>query len=126
MWFNTASRLEELTKTYRVPILTSETTLNIDPEVPRTFAHRYLGRVPIKGKLESLKVYEVLDSSDEYFEAKYDNRELFSQAVQAQEEGDSKQKSEALPGISVQKSKRQSFIPLCKGLSSDPKLVKQP
>jgi adenylate cyclase len=87
---NTASRLEDLTKTYRVPILTSEHTLNIDPDVKNTFAHRYLGSVPVKGKLEILKIYEVFDPSDEYFEAKYDHRELFSQAVKAQESGDTK------------------------------------
>jgi adenylate cyclase len=61
---NTASRLESLTKHYKVNILLSEASLNnlVNPEA---FHLRHLGSVQVKGKLEPISIHECINSSDE-------------------------------------------------------------
>jgi len=85
---NTASRLEALTKTYGVPIITSKNTLDAHPEINENFVTRYLGSVPVKGKKDLLGLYEILDNLDPYHEAKVRNLKLFSRALKKWEKGE--------------------------------------
>jgi two-component system sensor histidine kinase ChiS len=55
---NIASRLEGLTKRYRVPILISEQTLQALGD-PARYNCRFLDRVQVKGKTELISVFEV-------------------------------------------------------------------
>jgi adenylate cyclase len=55
---NLASRLEGLCKQYGVTVLVSETIL---ADVGDEFAFRFIDRVAVKGKRESVRVYELLD-----------------------------------------------------------------
>ncbi len=61
---NTASRLESLTKFYKVDILLSEASVNnlIDSNA---FHLRNLGHVQLKGKVEATKIIECFNGSDE-------------------------------------------------------------
>jgi len=54
---NLASRLEGLCKQYGVTVLVSEAIVT---EVESEFAFRFLDRVAVKGKAESVRVYELL------------------------------------------------------------------
>ncbi|MDB4285793.1 response regulator [bacterium] len=57
---NTAARLEGLTKIYGGHLLLSGATLS-EIEDFSAFAHRYLGEVQVKGKNESIALYEVFE-----------------------------------------------------------------
>lgn len=61
---NTASRIESLTKYYKVGILLSEVTLQ-KIQHPEIFHLRYLGKVQVKGKLASIGIYECFSSDSE-------------------------------------------------------------
>jgi len=63
---NTASRIESLTKYYKVRILLSEITLQ-QIQHPEKFHLRYLGKVQVKGKQSSIGIYECFrsDSTDQ-------------------------------------------------------------
>jgi adenylate cyclase len=61
---NTASRLEGLTKYYKGNILLSETSLKNIPDVTG-FYLRHLGKVQLKGKIESTSIYECFNGNDE-------------------------------------------------------------
>ena len=61
---NTASRIESLTKYYKVRILLSETTLQ-QIQHPENFHLRYLGKVQVKGKQSSIGIYECFSSDSE-------------------------------------------------------------
>jgi len=56
---NIASRIEGLTKHYHAGIIVSEET--IQKLSNGHFYHRYLGEVRVKGKLKSVRVYEILN-----------------------------------------------------------------
>ena len=60
---NSASRLESLTKHYKVDILLSEASVNnlVDPSA---FHIRHLGPVQLKGKMEAIRIYECFNGSD--------------------------------------------------------------
>jgi adenylate cyclase len=59
---NTASRLESLTKHYKESILLSQASVK-DLTHPESFHLRYLGTVQLKGKHESIGVYECFDDN---------------------------------------------------------------
>ncbi len=61
---NLASRLEGLTKMYGSSIIVSQETL-IRAEDPMTYSHRYLDAVKVKGKRESVYIFELLDGEPE-------------------------------------------------------------
>jgi class 3 adenylate cyclase len=61
---NTASRIESLTKYYKVNILISETTLQ-QIRHPEIFHLRYLGKVQVKGKQSSIGIHECFSSDGE-------------------------------------------------------------
>ncbi len=61
---NTASRIESLTKYYKVKILLSEVTLH-QIQHPENFHLRYLGKVQVKGKQSSIGIHECFSSDSE-------------------------------------------------------------
>jgi len=82
---NTSSRIEGLTKVYRIPIIISQATLAADPLLADSVPHRYLGIMKVKGKEKGLALYEVLDPNDPLFAAKLDHKDLFEAAVRGLE-----------------------------------------
>ena len=80
---NTASRLEQLTKHFGVSILVSDTVIN-NLENKEIYGLRYLGLVQVKGKQESIKIYECFDGEDgETKRKKKATKELFNEGVVA-------------------------------------------
>ncbi len=65
---NLASRLESLTKTYRVKIIVGEKTYEM---TKGRFSFRLLDRVKVKGKEKSVQIYEPLSGVDQEFLAKH-------------------------------------------------------
>jgi class 3 adenylate cyclase len=61
---NIASRLESLTKYYKGNILLSAATLK-NIANPEAFYLRHLGSVQLKGKIESISIYECFNGGDE-------------------------------------------------------------
>jgi len=59
---NLASRLEELTKAYNVPLIISET---VEEQVNKDYKSRILDRVKVVGKTEAINIYTVRDSLTE-------------------------------------------------------------
>jgi two-component system sensor histidine kinase ChiS len=60
---NLASRVESLTKTYRVPLLITEQTY-VALHDPAGFSVRRIDRVLVQGKSQPVVLYEVLDADD--------------------------------------------------------------
>lgn len=60
---NVASRLEGLSKLFSAPIVTSDRVIQSLME-PESFRYRFLGRVRVKGRSESVSVFELFDKSD--------------------------------------------------------------
>jgi class 3 adenylate cyclase len=72
---NTAARMEELTKTYGARIICSE---NVRRELGDEFRIRFLDSVQVRGKKESIAIYEVFDSDDPWrLQAKLQTLEVF-------------------------------------------------
>ncbi|MBI2750101.1 MAG: guanylate cyclase [Burkholderiales bacterium] len=85
---NLASRLEALTKVFNVPLLISEHTL-YSLEHPDQFAVRFIARSQVKGKNESLSIYEVFDADPPALrEAKLRTRKRFEEALAFYHTGD--------------------------------------
>ncbi|MCR9141029.1 MAG: adenylate/guanylate cyclase domain-containing protein [bacterium] len=59
---NTAARIEGLTRAYGVGLLVSGTVRKLLQESGEDFAQRLLGRVRVKGRRESVEIYELLDA----------------------------------------------------------------
>ncbi|MEM7016188.1 MAG: adenylate/guanylate cyclase domain-containing protein, partial [Pseudomonadota bacterium] len=74
---NLASRLEGLTKQYGVELVVSESTKAAAPE----FVYRELDKVRVKGKLEPVKIYEVMGSQKTVSEAMLQEVEVHHQAL---------------------------------------------
>jgi len=78
---NVSSRMEGLTKKYRVPILVSEDTL-IALSDPSKYCIRFIDRVSVKGRIRPISVYEVFDADEpEMIDAKLAGLEVFEQAI---------------------------------------------
>ena len=78
---NLASRIEELTKIYQIPLLISEYTF-ARLQFKNDYAIRLIDRVQVKGRLESVSVYEVFNAdSPESFLAKQTTLSRFTEAV---------------------------------------------
>lgn len=78
---NLASRLEDMSKTFEVPLLISEHTLHslIDPD---KYSIRFLARNRVKGKQEAQSVYEVFDGDPPAMRAaKLRTRKRFEEAM---------------------------------------------
>jgi two-component system sensor histidine kinase ChiS len=78
---NLASRLEGLTKNYRVSLLISHQTF-LKLENPNNYAIRLIDRVQVKGKSEMVTVFEVFDADPpEIKAAKLLTQSAFEQAI---------------------------------------------
>ncbi|AMW27945.1 CHASE3 domain-containing protein [Arthrospira platensis] len=78
---NLASRIEQLTKVYRVPLLISESTF-VKLKHPHNYGIRLVDKVQVKGRSEIVKVYEVFNH--DFFpelSAKLSNLSVFSEGV---------------------------------------------
>ncbi|MCU0543537.1 MAG: response regulator [Oscillatoriaceae cyanobacterium Prado104] len=80
---NLASRLEGLTKEYRVPLLISDRTFR-ELKNPENYRIRWIDRVRVKGKSEQVAVYEVFDADPpELCEKKLAAQSNFESAIVA-------------------------------------------
>ncbi|MFP4362951.1 MAG: ATP-binding protein [Spirochaetia bacterium] len=78
---NTAARLEELTKALGAKILISGETF-IQLEDPTRYNYRFLGKIRIKGKMESVTVFEVFEGETvQIIEKKRSSQRPFEEAV---------------------------------------------
>jgi adenylate cyclase len=78
---NTASRLEGLTKHYKVNILLSQSCVN-ELGDPDDFHLRHLGRVQLKGKQDATRIYECFNgNSDHEIEKRLHALPLFKQGM---------------------------------------------
>jgi len=85
---NLASRIEQLTKLYRVRALIAEHTERSLMQ-PDAFAIRLIDRVTVKGKSNSVEIFEIIDAeTPERRAAKLASRESLNCAMQAFFDGD--------------------------------------
>jgi two-component system sensor histidine kinase ChiS len=78
---NLASRLQGLTKVYGVSLIVSNHVL-FGLDDPNRYGYRFLDKVKVKGKEESVSVYEVFDADPpELVEQKKRTREAFEKGV---------------------------------------------
>lgn len=79
---NLASRLEGLTRIYRVSIIISEQTLaRLDEK--HAYRYRFVDKVQVKGKQKAVAVYEIYDGDKaEEIELKLKTRDLFEEGLQ--------------------------------------------
>lgn len=78
---NLSSRIENLTKNYKVPLLITHHTF-IALKNPANYAIRMIDSIQVKGKEELITVYEVFDSDTENLKAaKLATLDLFNQAM---------------------------------------------
>ncbi len=78
---NLASRVEGLTKVYGAPVIITEKTL-LRLENPERYGYRMLDRVNVKGKKETVSVYEIFDADPrESAELKRKSRADFEKAI---------------------------------------------
>jgi two-component system sensor histidine kinase ChiS len=61
---NLASRVESLTKAFRVSLAISEETFK-KLEDPGAYQYRFVGKVRVKGKSEPVSIFEIFDGIDE-------------------------------------------------------------
>lgn len=79
---NLASRMEGLTKFYGSRLLLSEDTFRTLKD-PEAFAHRFLGKVQVKGKEQAIGVYEIFDlEGNPLDKPKWQNRDIFQSALE--------------------------------------------
>lgn len=85
---NLASRLESLTKRFGVPLIISENTLN-SLEDKEAYHQRFLGSVKVKGRSQSVNVYEVFEGdSNDSIEKKLRSKPLFEDAIRSYQQKD--------------------------------------
>ncbi|MGE3728860.1 MAG: ATP-binding protein, partial [Candidatus Sericytochromatia bacterium] len=78
---NTAARLEGLTKLYGSQLIISEQTRSKLSQ-PEKYSMRHLGWVRVKGKIQSISIFEIFDAGMvEDFTARFRSLDLFEQAV---------------------------------------------
>lgn len=78
---NLASRLEELTKKYAVPLLISQQTF-LRLNNPNNYAFRIIDKVAVKGKSEMVSVFEIFDADPpESRDAKLKTKTQFESAL---------------------------------------------
>ena len=78
---NLCSRIESLTKSYKIELLIGEDTYNdLSPE--RKKYTRFVDRVLVKGKLKQQSIYEVFEMDDEHVrEHKCNSKDIFEEAL---------------------------------------------
>jgi two-component system sensor histidine kinase ChiS len=78
---NLASRLEGLTKVYGAPVIISEDAL-IKLKNPNKFNYRFIDIARVKGKRESVYIFEILNGEEEIIgKLKWETRNDFGKAV---------------------------------------------
>ncbi|MDM8566641.1 bacteriohemerythrin, partial [Candidatus Halobeggiatoa sp. HSG11] len=78
---NVASRLENITKTYKVPLIISQNTFD-NLENTSLYKYRFIDNIKVKGRSKYLNVFEVFDGEEEITKkGKLANLEMFEQAV---------------------------------------------
>jgi two-component system sensor histidine kinase ChiS len=78
---NLASRLEGLTKLYGAGITLSGQTL-ISLDAPTKYSYRFLGKIKVKGKKESVSVFEIFDADPpNILVLKHQTRSLFELGI---------------------------------------------
>lgn len=78
---NLTARIEQTTKTYRVPLLISQNTL-YDLADPSRYDIRFLDRVRVKGKTQPLSLFEVFDNDPaDLRNAKRASKPAFEEAI---------------------------------------------
>jgi hypothetical protein len=78
---NSASRVESLSKYYGAGILLSESSID-GLKNPADFHFRYLGKVQVKGKYNSLKIFECFDGdADDIIEKKKLSLDAFTDGM---------------------------------------------
>ncbi|MFN3604127.1 MAG: 7TM diverse intracellular signaling domain-containing protein [Leptonema sp. (in: bacteria)] len=83
---NTAARIQQLTRIYKAPILLSEEAYK-NLKSKEEFCLRKIPKVKVKGKLESIQIYECFDSDlDEVKELKLATMPKYEEAVNLIEE----------------------------------------
>ncbi len=79
---NTASRLEGLTKTFGVPVIISSEIYEVIKDLPK-YHTRFLGIVKVKGKNESMYIYELLNGlPDDILEKRLETKKVFEHAIE--------------------------------------------
>ncbi|MBI9036909.1 MAG: adenylate/guanylate cyclase domain-containing protein [Bacteroidales bacterium] len=85
---NLASRLEGLTKIYRTSIIISQDTL-IKIDNPDLYNYRFLDMVKVKGKKETIYIFEILDGEPDHIKKlKIETKTVFGQALQIFKDND--------------------------------------
>ncbi len=78
---NTASRMEGLTKFYGAPVVISEDTL-LKIEKRSNYHHRFLGKVQVKGKIQPVSVFEIVNGdSPDMAELKMETKADFEEGL---------------------------------------------
>jgi len=84
---NLSSRLEGLTKKYGTAILISQETL-IKLENPQSYKYRFLDSVTVKGKRNSVNIFEILDGENtDIKKHKLSTNDTFKKAIQEYRNG---------------------------------------
>jgi two-component system sensor histidine kinase ChiS len=87
---NLASRVEGLTKIYGASILITDAIITRLAD-PTAYQYRILGRVKVKGKSDSVSVFEILDGlPEDELRAKLKTRAAFDEAISEYLSGDFK------------------------------------
>lgn len=85
---NLASRLESLTKRFGVPLIISEKTLKSLKD-ENAYHQRFLGSVRVKGRLQSVEIYEVFEGeSNSLIEKKLKSKPFFENAIRLYQKKD--------------------------------------
>ncbi|MBA2654185.1 MAG: AAA family ATPase [Gammaproteobacteria bacterium] len=88
---NTASRIENLNKTYNTTLLISEQT-RIKLQDAQKYSLRFIGKVKLRGKQSENLIWEVLDGLPEHLkEKRFATLSRYEQAVQYYNDGDYKE-----------------------------------
>ena len=84
---NLASRIEGVTKIFGAGICVSGTALEVIPSYEQKYHVRFLGNLQVKGKLETVPIYEVYDGApDNTFRMKAATIDLYKRGLAAYQE----------------------------------------
>ncbi|HHB93168.1 MAG TPA: hypothetical protein ENK59_08170 [Thioploca sp.] len=78
---NVASRLEAITKIYKVPFIISQSTFNSLADAS-LYNYRFIDNIKVKGRFEHLNIFEIFNSDEKSIQdKKIANLELFETAI---------------------------------------------